>query len=284
MARAAIIAFGLFGRGSCHQLGRDGVGDELSVLLNGEPHSGMVFLEKLVVESMRVHCNKTHDCQMSVKSRSDNDDYEVAVSAWPGARRVASTALKHIIPNVGHLNGVDFGSMPDVKMLDVERAVGKTIAEMPTGGRYLVLLRDPRDVVMSTCFGRRGGCPDVDLYARRYMPAAAAWLGTRYRFFQTLQEKMPGSVLMLFYENLIVDPASAVQDISDFVGMPLTADASATVAKAVTKLQTDAGSARTAPHTCGFTRELTPWVTRNVTAVMHAALPTQLSLQWPCGR
>lgn len=284
MARVAIIAFCLVGRGAGHQLRRDSIGDELSVLLNGEPNSGMVLMENIVIETMRAHCNKTQDCQTSVKSRNDADDYKVVVSAWPGARRVASTALKHIIPNVGHLNGVDFASMPDVSQLDVERAVGKTLTEMPSGGRYLVLLRDPRDVIMSTCFGRQGGCPDPDQYAREHMPAAAAWLSTRYKFFQMLLEKMPESVLMLFYEDVIVDLATAVQDISDFIGTPLGDEFTEYVGQAVKDLQTDAGSTRIAPHACGFTRELTPWVVRNVTAVMNTALPAELSSQWACGR
>lgn len=284
MPRAAIVALGLVGRGACYQLRRDGVGDELSVLLNGEPHSGMVLMENLVVETMKTHCNKTHDCQTSVKSRSDADNYQVAVSAWPGARRVASTALKHIIPNVGHLNGVDFDNTPDVSQLDVERAVGKTLTEMPLGGRYLVLLRDPRDVIMSTCFGQLGGCPDADKYARQHMAAAAAWLGTRYSFFKMLSDKLPGSVLMLFYEDVIVNLAAAVHDISEFIGMPLGDEFADSVAEAVKELQTDASSTRIAPHACGFTQELTPWVVRNVTAVMNTALPLQLSTQWACGR
>lgn len=285
MARTVILALGLVGRGACYQSRRD-VAGEVSLLLNGEPYSGTVLLERLVEECMRAHCNSTKGCKMNVKNKTDADDYVVAVSAWPGARRMASTALKHTVPNLGHNNGIDFNMPPEDPLdnLSIERAVAKTFDEMPPGGRYVLILRDPRDVLMSACSAQAGGCSDADGFARKNMAAVMAWTSIRYKFFQALLAVAKGSVLTVFYEDIVVDPATAVRDISAFLNTPLAKGEPDRAAKAVRALMTDASSTRAAPHMCGFTHELSPLVIRALTVEMHAMVPRELSLKWPCGR
>lgn len=283
LASTMILAFGLVGRSTGYQTRREPPGG-ITLLINGEPRSGTTLLEKLVVGCMKVHCEITEACQMSVKSKVDIDEYVVSVSAWPGARRMASTALKHIVPNFGHRNGLDFRSIPSGDKLDMERAVGKTLGEMPQGGRYLTILRDPRDLLMSACHNQHGGCQSPDEFAKENMRAAVAWTSARFKFFQMLSAKVADNVLILFYEDLIVDFAGAVQQISQFLGTPLRQEASEQVALDVTALRTDENSTRSAPHACGFSRELSPLVIRNFTAMMYGTLPHELSAKWACGR
>lgn len=260
--------------------------DETSVLISSEPRSGTRLLERIVVAAMEEYCKNRVSCSMGVKAKTaiDNSEYMVAVTAWPGARRMVSTARKHTIPNVGHADGVDVETPPKFEATEFAAKVEQTMREMPEGGKYIVLLRDPRDALMSTCH-EEGDCRDSNHYALANFTAAAQWAGLRYEFFKAIQVKSPASVLFVFYEDLLVDTEEVTGEIAEFLGMPLPNwDKLRLAANSAQDMLVNITSRRKAPRTCGFVQELPPWTLKTMLGTMHRVLPAELTNKWSCGR
>lgn len=99
---------------------------------------------------------------------------------------------------------------------------------IPKGGRYLVAVRDPGDVLVSQFHFWNGwffeaGSVTVediarDLFLNQTLP---------FNYYRHLQSWWPQRrephTLMLCYESMLADPQAAVRRIADFIGVPLDA-------------------------------------------------------------
>ena len=110
------------------------------------------------------------------------------------------------------------------------------LAEMFPKARFVQMVRDPRDVVLS----------QTDLWNRTTLQSALRW-----RFDQTLAARSQrsmgsGRFMVQRYEDLITDTPAAVRGICDFLGLeyddamlnPSTSDGSGFAAHEIHKLQT----------------------------------------------
>lgn len=99
---------------------------------------------------------------------------------------------------------------------------------IPKGGRYLVAVRDPGDVLVSQFhfwngwFYKAGSVSVADIAHGLFLNDASPF--NYYRHLQSWwpQRQQP-QVLMLCYETMLADPQAAVRRIADFIGVPLDA-------------------------------------------------------------
>jgi hypothetical protein len=98
--------------------------------------------------------------------------------------------------------------------------------EIPKGGRYICVVRDPKDVVVSLYHFHEGwrfepGAISTDEYARELFMAKER--GRRYwrHLASWWQQRTRPEILMLCYEDMKADLPRAVQRIAGFIGLTL---------------------------------------------------------------
>jgi hypothetical protein len=96
---------------------------------------------------------------------------------------------------------------------------------IPKGGRYLVAVRDPRDVLVSQYhfwngwFFETGSVSVEDLARGLFLNEASPF--SYYRHLQSWwPRRLQPDVLMLCYESMLADPEAAIRRIADFIGAP----------------------------------------------------------------
>lgn len=262
--------------------------DEITVLISAEPRAGSSWLANILMSTLEEHCSSQPSCHFSVKDAialERTGNYSIMISTWPGSRRMVSTAMKFTVPNVGHANDMDWSNFPELSSMDFDAKVDKTRMEIPAGGKYIVLLRDPRDVAMSACYAEAAGCSNPDDYVKNKIAPIALWTGLRYKFFEAVRGDREGQVMIVFYEDLITDPRRLTGEIAEFIKAPVDDNAIRQVVGRAYELSEKKSkpTARKAPLACGFTQELQPETSQFLYAAMMENLPRALANRWACG-
>ena len=98
-----------------------------------------------------------------------------------------------------------------------------TMDEVPKGGKYIVVLRDPKDALLSHYYFFEGfffekGSIDIETFAREhYMPGRDI-----YKHITALwDQRNDENVLPLCYENMKADLPQTVERVAEFIGIPL---------------------------------------------------------------
>jgi hypothetical protein len=98
-----------------------------------------------------------------------------------------------------------------------------TMDEVPKGGKYIVILRNPHDALLSHYYFFEGfffekGSIDVETFAREYyLPGRAVFK----HILALWERRKDGDVLPLCYENMKADLPRTVERVAEFIGIPL---------------------------------------------------------------
>ncbi len=98
-----------------------------------------------------------------------------------------------------------------------------TLNEAPKGGKYIVILRNPQDALLSHYyffenFFFEKGSIDIDTFARDfYFPRRAVFKHITALWDQRNNE----NVLPLCYENMKADLSETIERVAEFIGIPL---------------------------------------------------------------
>ncbi len=98
-----------------------------------------------------------------------------------------------------------------------------TLDEAPKGGKYIVILRDPHDALISHYYFFEGfffekGSIDLETFAREfYIPRRAVF----NHITALWDRRKDGNVLPLCYENMKADLPQTIERIAKFIGIPL---------------------------------------------------------------
>ena len=98
-----------------------------------------------------------------------------------------------------------------------------TLDEAPKGGKYIVVLRNPHDALISHYYFFEGfffekGSIDLETFAREfYIPRRAVF----NHITSLWDQRKDGNVLPLCYENMKTDLPQTIERIAEFIGIPL---------------------------------------------------------------
>lgn len=101
-----------------------------------------------------------------------------------------------------------------------------TLDEAPKGGKYIVVLRNPHDALISHYYFFEGfffekGSIDIETFAREfYIPRRAVF----NHITALWDRRKDGNVLPLCYENMKTDLPQTIERIAEFIGVPLDDD------------------------------------------------------------
>jgi len=104
--------------------------------------------------------------------------------------------LKHRVPIIGD-GSATFGASDPAPAVDDEQLLQYAREHLNLGfhGRkWVLIVRDPRDVAISECYHLWKGCGQADQYVTARINNIAAWVDLRYRFFKAVQELAPQRV------------------------------------------------------------------------------------------
>lgn len=125
----------------------------------------------------------------------------------------------------------DLGMDPDAAQAAEPRAFKTHLTwhEVPKGGRYIAVLRDPKDVVVSSYHFHEGwrfepGTISVDEFAREFFLSREKERSYWYHLSSYWEQRYRSDVLILCYENMKADPVAAVCNVARFIDYPLDDD------------------------------------------------------------
>ena len=131
--------------------------------------------------------------------------------------------ITRVIPwiNLAHDSGIDI----DAPQVAHPRAfkTHSTMDEVPQGGKYIVVLREPRDALLSHYYFFEGfffekGSIDIETFAKEYyLPGRAV-----FKHIAALWERRKDkNVLPLCFENMKADLPRTVERVAEFIGITL---------------------------------------------------------------
>jgi hypothetical protein len=98
-----------------------------------------------------------------------------------------------------------------------------TLDEAPKGGKYIIVVRDPCDALLSEYHFFEGmffekGSVTLEAFARGYfIPLHDIWK----HVLSFWDRRRDDDILALCYENMKADPARTIETVANFVGIPL---------------------------------------------------------------
>jgi len=261
--------------------------------VNGEPKSGTTWIEFLVRSMLYHFCLSEPKCTYSERP---GRHHVMSVREW---KIDVGYDLKHMIPYFKHENSFDFSEPAPVSDADIDAASTMASKQKAHGGGHwfgwLPILRDPRAVLVSTCYHK--GLHDCDKFAMEFISATAGFTDIRHRFFQSAIEKSKGTLArMTFYERLKADFVNEVRDLSMFIfGSPLS-DAQIELVRQNTSFSSmkkqeaeglvpKGGASVTKVRkgtSCGFEKDLRNETLACITDVMRHRLSPTLNSLWRC--
>jgi len=123
--------------------------------------------------------------------------------------------------NMAHDMGIDINA-PQVANPRAFKT-HSTLDEVPTGGKYIVILRDPKDALVSHFhffeeFFFEKGSVDLETFAREhYIPRQ----NIHKHLLSLWGRHTDGDVLPLCFENMKADLAGTIERVADFIGIEL---------------------------------------------------------------
>lgn len=131
--------------------------------------------------------------------------------------------ITRVVPwiNMAHDSGIDIYA-PQVAHPRAFKT-HSTLDEVPKGGKYITILRDPKDALLSHYhffedFFFEKGSIDIETFAREfYIPGR-----TVFKHITALWDRRKDeNVLPLCYENMKADLPQTVERVAEFIGIPL---------------------------------------------------------------
>ena len=123
---------------------------------------------------------------------------------------------------------LDLGIDPDAPQVAEPRAFKSHLSwhEVPKGGRYITMVRDPGDVLVSMYYFHEGwrfeaGAITLEDYARNFFLAPERDRGYWKHVASWWPQRGREDVLMLSYESALADVPGTVRRIAGFIGCPL---------------------------------------------------------------
>ena len=227
--------------------------------LHGEPKSGTTWLSLLIHSLLALACERADACSVAAENTVKNRFVKTRWSTFPGGCADGeggalsyNTGHKHTFPasnmcahdaRWSALGLTDRGSAGVSNTFAICDTPGATEGDGVEGcfppdyvacarteynrtqaasRRYVLVMRDPRDIAVSAAFyGGQRDAATRDAYARRTCRVFAGWEGARY-FWHV--EVLASSTLVLYYEALLLEPLAEVARIGRFLGVPFAAD------------------------------------------------------------
>ena len=98
-----------------------------------------------------------------------------------------------------------------------------TLDEAPKGGKYIVIVRDPKDALLSHYrffedFFFEKGAIDIETFAREHYIPNRDVIKHIIAFWERRNDK---DILPLCYENMKIDLAGTIERVAEFIGIPL---------------------------------------------------------------
>ena len=123
---------------------------------------------------------------------------------------------------------LDLGIDPEAPQMAEPRAFKSHLNwhDVPKGGRYITMVRDPGDVLVSMYHFHEGwrfeaGSITLDDYARNFFLARERDRGYWKHVASWWPQRAHADVLMLSYESALADVSGTVRRIAGFIGCPL---------------------------------------------------------------
>eukprot|EP00416_Gambierdiscus_australes_P045641 CAMPEP_0171094748 /NCGR_PEP_ID=MMETSP0766_2-20121228/42260_1 /TAXON_ID=439317 /ORGANISM="Gambierdiscus australes, Strain CAWD 149" /LENGTH=293 /DNA_ID=CAMNT_0011553455 /DNA_START=47 /DNA_END=929 /DNA_ORIENTATION=- len=250
----------------------------ISIQLSGEPKSGTRWIMNVVKEVFAEGCSELEQCSLSDDQLTVTMPTHEISFVWAG---------KHCIPNIGHTNGFDPSWPPAKSDAELADAAQATLRNSPEGRKWLVMLRDPRAVVISMCF--HNTCHHLNEFVSSNTRRISKWIDLRHRYFSVLRSLAPERVFMVYYERMRGDELGTIKRVSQFVGMNLSSHQVKTVSNHTTfdnlKHHHDPnavpGWLARKGLACGYKEELHEDVAKQVTQQMREALSPELNAGGP---
>lgn len=262
--------------------------------LNGEPKSGTTWLEFVADGLMKHHfigCKSTaSNCKFSAKNRI------AQLSDGKLSESLTGDAGKHTIPvDVGknHGMGFDFGSAPTLTADQIKEKATKKVQQSPNEA-YLAIVRDPRDVLVSSCYHMRQ-THDCSGFAKGKYMNLVDWIKLRYELFSAMAKVSNGrNAHVVFFESLKKDFSSEARRIAEFLQLQISNEDIDAVkfetSLSQMKIKDQQGKVPRgrAPQkvrkgeACAFRVDLKEELVNEITAYMKQTLPSELYAHWQC--
>lgn len=266
---------------------------EIVYHLNGEPKSGTMWLEFVASALLKHDCEEDSTCKFQKnkvsRSKAVRDD---------GKTKYADRSNKHSIPiaeELGkkHNGGFDFSPPPQFSADLINKHVKELLLSDSTS-RWLCIVRDPRDVLVSTCYHK--GFKDCNKFVDEHYRNTVDWIKLRHAVFKAIGQQSNGTQShTLFFESLKKDFNVEARRIAEFLGLPKISEADINAVQLETsvdemKKQDEAGKIPRGGgkmkvrkgESCGFRADLNDTVVSAITKYMEASLPSSLYSRWAC--
>jgi len=105
--------------------------------------------------------------------------------------------------------------------------MGEARLFLQTSGRFMVFLRDPRDLVIAS-FRAAGAaknqdCPGMALFAMRHIQPVSRWVNWRHRIVSQIREIDDSLAAVFFFEDFVNNATSVVRSMARFMGVQVSA-------------------------------------------------------------
>ncbi|CAE7519341.1 gly-3, partial [Symbiodinium sp. CCMP2456] len=105
--------------------------------------------------------------------------------------------------------------------------MGEARLFLQSAGRFMVFLRDPRDLVIAS-FRAAGAaknqdCPGMALFAMRHIQPVSRWVNLRHRIVSQIREIDDRLAAVFFFEDFVNNATSVVRTMARFMGVQVSA-------------------------------------------------------------
>lgn len=264
--------------------------DLTQIRLNGEAKSGTTWLEYIMKHILFTVCDSSTDCT----AKNDFQEKQISMDTHHKIIQAEFRGEKHTIPGSKHNGGIDLDKPTNMTDQEIQTSADKYVSESVTSNRkYIAIFRDPRSVIISTCYHKEENCPAADEYTSDNIETASKWINLRWRFWNAFEHLAPERVMLIFYEDLKTSGKEQIKNISKFLGMPASDDQIQKIYTATSfenmKAEGDAikqGKAKSGKvregEMCNYKNELSAQAAEKVTAKMRDCLARELNEKWSC--
>lgn len=264
------------------------------VELHGQPKSGTTWLEVITDDIVTAGGGKINSSR-----RADYGDEligPIGKHSMPGAKGVAKEV--HVDIKSSYEAFLKHCVKHGIKIWSEACVLPEYLGPLPDNTRYVLILRDPRAVVVSWAHYKNKGLVKgnvTESYVTKTVPQCAAIVSLRYYWHDELLRRTHPS-LILFYEDLVANPVDEYYRLASFLDVNLEPDvmfgvvdqtSAASMRKdekhnllpGPNRANSDRAKVRSATPDA-FREELSARAWANVTAAMAPLLHPALRMKW----
>lgn len=262
--------------------------------LNGEPKSGTMWFEHIMHEIFRYGCASSAECALTSQSPEpgtttlsvSREGNRTKSMHAEGSIQFTAAKGKHTIPGFNHRDYFDFGMPDEMTERDIDDKAAKVLGDSKTKN-WLVVMRDPRAVLMSSC--RHLQEQNCDTWILKHMEALIRWTDLRYRMFSAIASQSEKGGLrprakIVFFENLKDHFDSEAKNLADYLGFELNDKELYMIqhSTSIDRLDAKPEEKEMMGQVCGFKDSMKTVTFEMTTQKMEAILAPELNKLWQC--